>query len=192
MNEKQIRQRIKALEHKARDPIKGNERYKELSRIAGRADTLLRRHRARLEKKHEPIADDCWREIDKLRILLKANRDEHAVPVNDRIQEWLRNLGIGIEGSQRWRIQWVSADEKYAVLKMPGHVYWSGIGFRNYAQTQFELWPTNTTNRWSNRALWSHEGRWSKGLESTVAKQELTATQQQTQIAAQQATAARQ
>lgn len=52
--------------------------------------------------------------------------------------EWLTRMGYSIEHGHK--LELVAESERFALVKFPGHTYWSGIGCpRKYAQTSYYI-----------------------------------------------------
>lgn len=164
---KVIRSEIKATKL-ALSTTPRDDKWKELSNAARQAQEALRRHTEILDRNDKPRRDQLWSKLSELQRELKATQNKYPVAaLPEVLQKWLRKLGHGIEHSNQWRIVWHSEDCKYAVVKLPGRTYWSGIGFRNYGSTGHELWDTTKSDHWtrsSGARLAEHTGRFSKAV----------------------------
>ena len=61
-------------------------------------------------------------------------------PVPPKVAEFFRRLKKGTDWGTEFKFRWLSADERFVIWTIPGHLFWNGVGFpRRYAATRHIL-----------------------------------------------------
>jgi len=79
------------------------------------------------------------------RKLRKPKKVKPPYPASDKVKEWFKEYCRGWADSYKWRIVWVSPDERFVLVHQPGGMYASGMDYL-YAKASRSLVDLSKTS----------------------------------------------
>jgi hypothetical protein len=125
---------------------------------------VLRRLQAELEPERKKLQARLAEVEHQLIELEQAGKQ--TLP--DKLRDWLAALQRGADWGPRFKVRWVSADGRFAIITWPGHTYWSDrMNPRAYKQTEhwlidLDLWEPKKQDGYQMRQACTradYEGR---------------------------------